>query len=88
MQASFSQQIGDLRQTVAGGLNDMRQQLNSLPDTRARLDQAERRFADTDAKHAGLDARITALEHQTIELRSDLNAVTRASNVPLPGARR
>jgi hypothetical protein len=66
----------------------MRQQLNSLPDTRARLDQMERRFADSDARHAGLDARVTALEHQAIELRSDLNAVTRASNVPLPGGRR
>jgi hypothetical protein len=88
MQASFSQQLGDLRQTVSGGLNDMRQQLNSLPDTRARLDQAERRAADLDAKLASFDGRITALEHVTIELRSDLNAVTRASNVPLPGARR
>ena len=88
MQATFSQQLGDLRQTVTGGLNDMRQQLNSLPDTRARLDQAEHRFADIDAKSAALDNRISTLERQTIELRSDLNAVTRASNVPLPGARR
>jgi chromosome segregation ATPase len=88
LQATFSQQLGDLRQTVTGGLNDMRQQLNSLPDTRARLDQVEHRFADIDAKNAALDNRITALERLTIELRSDLNAVTRASNVPLPGARR
>jgi septal ring factor EnvC (AmiA/AmiB activator) len=88
MQATFSQQLGDLRQSVTGGLNDMRQQLNSLPDTRARLDQAEHRFADSDAKNAAVDNRISALERQTIELRSDLNAVTRASNVPLPGARR
>jgi septal ring factor EnvC (AmiA/AmiB activator) len=88
LQASFSQQIGEVRQTLSAGLNDMRQQLNSLPDTRARLDQAERRFADLDARHAGVDARITALERQAIELRSDLNAITRASNVPLPGGRR
>jgi septal ring factor EnvC (AmiA/AmiB activator) len=88
LQSSFSQQLGDLRQTVSAGINDMRQQLNSLPDTRARLDQMERRFADFDARHAGLDARVSALERQAIELRSDLNAVTRASNVPLPGGRR
>ena len=88
LQASFSAQLGDLRQTLTGGLNDVRQQLNSLPDTRARLDQAERRAADLDARYTGVDSRITTLERQTIELRSDLNAVTRASNVPLPGVRR
>jgi hypothetical protein len=87
LQTSFSQQMGDVRQTLAVGLNDMRQQLNSLPDTRARLDQSERRFADLDARHAGFDARITALEHDLIQLRGDINAITRASNVPLPGGR-
>lgn len=87
-QTSVSQQIGDLRQTMAVGLNDMRQQLNSLPDTRARLDQVEHRLAELDARHSGFDARITALEHQLVELRSDMTAITRASNVPLPGGRR
>jgi hypothetical protein len=87
LQTNVSQQMGDVRQTLAVGLNDMRQQLNSLPDTRARLDQSERRFADLDARHAGFDARITALEHDLIQLRSDIAAITRASNVPLPGGR-
>ena len=88
LQTSMAQQIGELRQTFARGLTDMRQQLSALPDQRSRLDKAERRFADLDARHAGFDARITALEHQVIELRSDMNAITRASNVPLPGGRR
>jgi hypothetical protein len=66
----------------------MRQQLNSLPDARARLDQAERRLADTDARFAGFEARISGMERQVIELRSDMNAITRASNVPLSGGRR
>jgi len=88
LQSNVSQQIGEVRQTIPGGLNDMRQQLNSLPDTRARLDQAERRQADTDARVAGFEARISGMERQVIELRSDMNAITRASNVPLSGGRR
>ncbi len=88
LQSNVSQQITEVRQTIAGGLSDMRQQLNSLPDTRARLDQAERRLADMDARVAGFEARITGMEHQVIELRSDMNAITRASNVPLVGGRR
>ncbi len=88
LQSNVSQQISEVRQTIAGGLTDMRQQLNSLPDTRARLDQAERRLADMDARGAGFEARITGMERQAIELRSDMNAITRASNVPLAGGRR
>jgi septal ring factor EnvC (AmiA/AmiB activator) len=88
LQSNVSQQIGEVRQTITGGLNDMRQQLNSLPDARARLDQAERRLADTDARFAVFDARISGMERQVIELRSDMNAITRASNVPLSGGRR
>jgi septal ring factor EnvC (AmiA/AmiB activator) len=88
LQSNVSQQIGEVRQTITGGLNDMRQQLNSLPDTRARLDQAERRLIDTDSRLAGFEARITGMERQAIELRSDMNAITRASNVPLAGSRR
>lgn len=88
LQSSVSQQIGEVRQTITIGLTDMRQQLNSLPDTRARLDQAERRLIDMDSRLAGFEARITGMERQAIELRSDMNAITRASNVPLAGGRR
>ena len=88
LQSNVSQQIGEVRQTITVGITDMRQQLNSLPDTRARLDQAERRLIDTDSRLAGFEARITGMERQAIELRSDMNAITRASNVPLAGGRR
>jgi hypothetical protein len=88
LQANVSGQITDLRQALASGLGDVRLQIGSLPDQRARLDQAERRFTELDARQSGFDARITAAEHQLIELRSDMNAITRASNVPLPGGHR
>ncbi len=88
LQANVSAQISDLRQAVAGGLGDVRLQIGSLPDQRARLDQAERRFTEIDTRNSGFDTRITAAEHLLIELRSDITAITRASNVPLPGGRR
>jgi hypothetical protein len=90
LQASMSAQIADLRQTVSAGLGDVRQQLNALPDQRARLDQAERRISDVDARYGNLDTRLAAAERLMVELRSDINAITRASSVPLPlpGARR
>jgi hypothetical protein len=88
LQSNVSGQIGELRQAVAVGLGDVRQQLGALPDQRARLDQAERRIADVDARYGNLETRISTIERQTVELRSDMNAITRASSVPLPGARR
>jgi cell division protein FtsB len=88
LQSNVSGQITDLRQAVAVGLSDVRQQLNALPDQRARLDQAERRLADVDARYGNLDTRISVIERQVVELHSDMNAITRASSVPLPGTRR
>jgi hypothetical protein len=88
LQSNVSGQITDLRQALASGFGDVRLQIGTLPDQRARLDQAERRFTELDAWHSGFDARVTTAEHQLIELRSDMNAITRASNVPLPGGHR
>ena len=88
LQANVSGQITELRQALANGLGDVRLQIGTLPDQRARLDQAERRLTELDARQSSSDTRITATEHQLIELRSDLNAITRASNVPLQGAHR
>lgn len=88
LQSNVSGQIGEVRQAVAVGLGDVRQQLNALPDQRARLDQAERRLADLDARYGALETRTSAIERQMVELRSDMNAITRASSVPLPGTRR
>jgi hypothetical protein len=88
LQSNVSAQITELRQAMSVGIGDVRQQIGSLPDQRARLDQAERRFSDIDARQAAFDTRVAATERQLIELRSDVNSITRASNVPLPGAHR
>ena len=88
LQANVSAQISELRQAVAGGLGDVRQQIGSLPDQRARLDQVERRLSDIDGRQAAFDTRSAAADRQLIELRTEVNSITRASNVPLPGARR
>jgi hypothetical protein len=88
LQLDVSVHIAELRQTVATGLGEMRLQLDALPEMRARLDPTERQVANLEARHAQLDTRITTLERQLGDLRSDMSAITRASNVPLPGTRR
>jgi hypothetical protein len=88
LQANVSAQITEVRQAVASGLGDVRMQIGSLPDQRARLDQADRRFGDIDGRQAASDTRVAAVERLVIEMRSDVNSMTRASNVPLPGTRR
>ena len=45
LQLDVSAQITELRQTVATGLGDVRQQLDALPDMRSRIDLAERQVA-------------------------------------------
>src|SRR5207248_5078556 len=55
LQSNVSAQITELRQAMSVGIGDVRQQIGSLPDQRARLDQAERRFSDIDARQAALD---------------------------------
>ena len=88
LQLDVSAQITELRQTVATGFGDIRQQLDALPDMRGRLDLAERQITALDARHAQLDTRMTTLEHQLVELHAEIGAMTRASSVPLPGTRR
>jgi hypothetical protein len=88
LQLDVTAQITELRQTVATGLADVRQQLDALPDIRSRIDLADRQVTTLDTRHAQLDARMTTLEHQLVELHAEIGAMTRASSVPLPGTRR
>jgi hypothetical protein len=88
LQSTVSAQITELRGAVSSGLREVRQDLNALADTRARLDQAERRVAEMDARQVNLDTRTTTVEHQMVEMHSDLVSINRASSVLLPGTRR
>jgi multidrug resistance efflux pump len=88
LQLDVSAQIAELRHTVATGLGDLLPQLDVLPDMRARTDLGERQVANLDARHNQIDTRMTTLEHQVVELHNEMGAITRASNVPLPGTRR
>jgi chaperonin cofactor prefoldin len=45
-------------------------------------------LADLDAHYGNLETRVSTIERQMAELRSDINSITRASSVPLPGTRR
>jgi len=83
MQQSVSAQITDLRGAVTTGLQDVRQQISTLPDQRAKLENDERRLAEAEGRLNNADQRMGVLERATIEMRSDLNQLMRAANMPL-----
>jgi hypothetical protein len=91
LQATVTAQIAELRAATTGGLADVRKQIDSLPDQRAQLADLQRRVGemsqDNATVRAALDARLSVVERNTIELRADLNGVLRASNTPLPTRR-
>lgn len=83
VQSAVSAQITDLRNVISSGLVDVHQQISTLPDQRARLDQVERRLSDLEAKLNNGDQHLGLLERATIETRADLNTLMRAANAPL-----
>ncbi|WP_428485866.1 hypothetical protein [Rhodopila sp.] len=83
VQTAVSNQIADLRTAITAGLLDVRQQISTLPDQRARLEQVERRLGDLETKLNNEDQRMAVLERSTIESRADINTLLRAANGPL-----
>lgn len=88
LQQDVTTQIAELRAAVTGSLAEVRHQIDSLPDQRAQLVEANRRLSEEAQARAVLEARLGVVERATIELRSDLNNIMQASRVPLPGGRR
>ena len=83
VQGAVSAQISDLRSVVASGLVDVHQQISTLPDQRAKLEQVERRLSDIESKLNNEDQHLGLLERSTIETRADVNTMMRATNAPL-----
>lgn len=84
LKESMYAQNTEIKAALTSGLADVRQQISSLPDQRARLDQVERRLNDLDGRVSAQDQRTGALEKTVFETRADVNALTRAANMPLP----
>lgn len=80
-------EVSGLVAQVSGSVQELRREIQSLPDYRAKMDQAERRLDQTDTRIGLLESRLGSVERMAIELRSDLNNISRASAAPLPGAR-
>jgi septal ring factor EnvC (AmiA/AmiB activator) len=78
-------QLRDLRETLGKDLTEIHQELRGVSDQRIRMEAAEKGLAAQDGRNAAQDDRISALERQFIELRAELNSVTQASRVRLPG---
>jgi peptidoglycan hydrolase CwlO-like protein len=83
VQGAVSAQISDLRNVIASGLVDVHQEISTLPDQRAKLEQVERRLSDIESKLNNEDQHLGLLERSTIETRADVNTMMRATNAPL-----
>jgi septal ring factor EnvC (AmiA/AmiB activator) len=88
LQQEVKSQITDLRGAVQQSSADVRQQIASLPDQRAKLEGAESRLKELAARIDTDSQRVSAIERSLIETRSDVNQVLRALQMPLPGAQR
>lgn len=87
LQTSMSAQLVDLRSAVTAGLTEVRQQISTLPDQRAKLDNEERRLNEVEARLNSTDQRMSVLERATIEMRADINQMLRAANMALTAGR-
>ena len=83
----------DMRTTISGvqrevreGISNIRSDIATLPDQRARLISVERRLSEGDARDVAQDARIGNIERQTIETAAQVNNLRAASAITLPGA--
>ena len=85
-QASIRETVGGIQAQLQQGLRDIRTDMAALPDQQARLTQVERRLTEGDARDVAQDARIGVIERQSIETRAQVDSLTRASAVTLPGA--
>lgn len=77
-------QIADLRGATSSGLADIRQQIATLPDQRAALEQTLRRLTDVEQRYNTIDRHLGEVERMAIECRADLNTIMRQANAPLP----
>jgi hypothetical protein len=88
---SLTLQIVELRAATTGGLADVRQQIESLPNDRAQLADLQRRVGEmaqeSASTRAGLDARLGTVERATMQLRADLNGLM-GNSFALPPDRR
>ena len=82
MQQTVSGQITDLRSLISSGLADVRAQIQTLPDQRARLDQAERRMSEVSTALGVVDSRLRAVEQSVAELNAQLGSIGQASRRP------
>lgn len=83
LEASMTDKISDLHNATMSGLADVRNQLATLPDQRARIDGLERRAADLDTRIGSLGSIIAAQEQSEAQSRADINAMLRTLNQPI-----
>lgn len=85
-------EIVSVRAEIAAGLsrveasvNSLQAQIRDIPDINARMTAAERRLTQIDAQAQQLETRIGRVADTVVEVRAELNSITRASGANLPG---
>lgn len=72
------------RESIQSGLGDIRQAIASLPDQRARVDELVRNAQQQELWRAATEARLQDTREGLINVRAQLEAIQRASNIPIP----
>ena len=88
--ARLEGEIAKTQGLISSGLSDLRAQIATLPDQRARLEELERRETEHDRWRAIVDARLGDQRELLSQLKTVVEAIQRASDVTLtaPGARK
>ncbi len=85
-QANMRDTVVGIRSEVREGISAIRTDIATIPDLRAQMMGFERRIAESDARDASFNTRLSAVERQAIENSVSLNNFRAASQQNLPGA--
>lgn len=85
-QTTVTGTIAEIRGEVRAGITNIRTDIASLPDQRARLLAVERRLSEGDARDVAQDARLSAVERSAIETAAQVTNLRAASSQNLPNA--
>lgn len=80
--------IASLRVEMNARFDAVQHSIANLPDVQAQLTQMGRRMDQGEQRQASFDGRLGAVERSTIEVRSDVDNIIRASSIPLPGRKK
>ena len=83
---SLRESVGESVQRLTNATNELHSSIAPIGGLSSRVEQAERRQSDVEARNELQENRINRLSEEMIELRTNMNSLLRASQQNLPGA--